>query len=70
MRTISLLILNMAGFPSLLQEIILKIPEYVVIVVNGVPEQELSYLCCLSQQPITSELKLTILSFYVRYDEQ
>ncbi|KAB2071065.1 hypothetical protein ES319_A08G198000v1 [Gossypium barbadense] len=65
-RTVPLLILNMAGFPSSLQERILKILEYAVTVVNFVPEQELLSLCCLLQQPITSELKLTILSFFVK----
>ncbi|KAK8541511.1 hypothetical protein V6N12_014145 [Hibiscus sabdariffa] len=72
-RTIPLLILNMAGFPSSLQEKILKILEYAVTVVNCVPEQELLSLCCLLQHPITSELKLTILSFFVKllsFDQQ
>ncbi|KAG7025503.1 Protein SPIRRIG [Cucurbita argyrosperma subsp. argyrosperma] len=66
LRTVPLLILNMAGFPSSLQEIILKILEYAVTVVNCVPEQELLSLCCLLQQPIRSELKHTILSFFVK----
>lgn len=66
LRTVPLLILNMAGFPSSLQEIILKILEYAVTVVNCIPEQELLSLCCLLQQPITAELKLTILSFFVK----
>ncbi|XWS76343.1 hypothetical protein CRYUN_Cryun01aG0168100 [Craigia yunnanensis] len=73
LRTVPLLILNMAGFPSSLQEIILKILEYAVTVVNCVPEQELLSLCCLLQQPITSELKLSILSFFVKllsFDQQ
>ncbi|KAK3003294.1 hypothetical protein RJ639_018518 [Escallonia herrerae] len=73
LRTVPLLILNMAGFPSSLQEIILKILEYAVTVVNCVPEQELLSLCCLLQQPITSELKHTILSFFVKllsFDQQ
>ncbi|XP_022771167.1 protein SPIRRIG-like isoform X2 [Durio zibethinus] len=73
LRTVPLLILNMAGFPLSLQEIILKILEYAVTVVNCVPEQELLSLCCLLQQPITSELKLTILSFFVKllsFDQQ
>ncbi|XP_004495161.1 protein SPIRRIG isoform X1 [Cicer arietinum] len=73
LRTVPLLILNMAGFPSSLQEIILKILEYAVTVVNCVPEQELLSLCCLLQQPITSELKRTILSFFVKllsFDQQ
>ncbi|XVF32502.1 hypothetical protein REPUB_Repub17cG0088500 [Reevesia pubescens] len=73
LRTVPLLILNMAGFPSSLQEIILKILEYAVTVVNCVPEQELLSLCCLLQQPITSELKLTILLFFVKllsFDQQ
>ncbi|KAE8675092.1 hypothetical protein F3Y22_tig00111693pilonHSYRG00027 [Hibiscus syriacus] len=71
--TVPLLILNMAGFPPSLQEIILKILEYAVNVVNCVPEQELLSLCCLLQQPIASELKLTILSFFVKllsFDQQ
>ncbi|KAI4349464.1 hypothetical protein L6164_010050 [Bauhinia variegata] len=73
LRTVPLFILNMAGFPSSLQEIILKILEYAVTVVNCVPEQELLSLCCLLQQPITSELKQTILSFFVKllsFDQQ
>ncbi|KAI9119166.1 hypothetical protein K1719_009841 [Acacia pycnantha] len=73
LRTVPLFILNMAGFPSSLQEIILKILQYAVTVVNCVPEQELLSLCCLLQQPITSELKQTILSFFVKllsFDDQ
>ncbi|KAM7521637.1 hypothetical protein LguiA_011539 [Lonicera macranthoides] len=73
LRTVPLLILNMAGFPSSLQDIILKILEYAVTVVNCIPEQELLSLCCLLQQPITSELKRTILSFFVKllsFDQQ
>lgn len=73
LRTVPLFILNMAGFPHSLQEIILKILEYAVTVVNCVPEQELLSLCCLLQQPITSELKHTILSFFVKllsFDQQ
>lgn len=66
LRTVPLFILNMAGFPPSLQEIILKILEYAVTVVNCIPEQELLSLCCLLQQPITSELKHTILSFFVK----
>jgi hypothetical protein len=41
--------------------------------VNCVPEQELLSLCCLLQQPIASELKHTILSFFVKllsFDQQ
>ncbi|GLT36374.1 hypothetical protein SLA2020_107560 [Shorea laevis] len=73
LRTVPLFILNMAGFPPALHAIILKILEYAVTVVNCVPEQELLSLCCLLQQPITSELKLTILSFFVKllsFDQQ
>ncbi|KAH9605434.1 hypothetical protein KSS87_015902, partial [Heliosperma pusillum] len=73
LRTIPLFILNMSGFPSTLQEIILKILEYAVTVVNCIPEQELLSLCCLLQQPISSDLKHTILSFFVKllsFDEQ
>ncbi|KAL3849903.1 hypothetical protein ACJIZ3_011785 [Penstemon smallii] len=73
LRTVPLLILNMAAFPPPLQEIILKILEYAVTVVNMIPEQELLSLCCLLQQPITSELKHTILSFFVKltsFDQQ
>lgn len=73
LRTVPLFILNMDGFPPSLQEIILKILEYAVTVVNCVPEQELLSLCCLLQQPITSELKHTILSFFVKllsFDQQ
>lgn len=73
LRTVPLFILNMAGFPPSFQEIILKILEYAVTVVNCVPEQELLSLCCLLQQPITSELKHTILAFFVKllsFDQQ
>ncbi|XP_044486072.1 protein SPIRRIG-like [Mangifera indica] len=73
LRTVPLFILNMANFPPSLQEIILKILEYAVTVVNCVPEQELLSLCCLLQQPITSELKQTILSFFAKllsFDQQ
>ncbi|XP_042451657.1 protein SPIRRIG-like isoform X2 [Zingiber officinale] len=66
LRTLPLFILNMASFPASLQEIILKILEYAVTVVNCTPEQELLSLCCLLQQPITSSLKLTILAFFVK----
>lgn len=66
LRTVPLLILNMGGFLPSLQEIILKILEYAVTVVNCIPEQELLALCCLLQQQITSELKHTILSFYIK----
>ncbi|OIT08173.1 PREDICTED: protein SPIRRIG isoform X2 [Nicotiana attenuata] len=73
LRTVPLLILNMAGFPPSLREIILKILEYAVTVVNCIPEQELLSLCCLLQQPITPDLKHTILSFFVKllsFDQQ
>ncbi|KAK9040930.1 hypothetical protein V6N11_016064 [Hibiscus sabdariffa] len=73
LRTVPLLILNMSGFPPALQEIILKILEYAVTMVNCVPEQELLSLCCLLQQSIASELKFTILSFFVKllsFDQQ
>ncbi|KAJ4958566.1 hypothetical protein NE237_025677 [Protea cynaroides] len=73
LRTVPLFILNMAGFPPSLREIILKILEYAVTVVNCIPEQELLSLCCLLQQPITSELKHTIISFFVKllsFDQQ
>nr|XP_043618861.1 protein SPIRRIG-like isoform X2 [Erigeron canadensis] len=66
LRIVPLLILNMGGFPTSLQEIILKILEYAVTVVNCIPEQELLSLCCLLQQSITSELKCTILTFFVK----
>ncbi|CAB4291637.1 unnamed protein product [Prunus armeniaca] len=73
LRTVPLFILNMAGFPPSLQVILLKILEYAVTVVNCVPEQELLSLCCLLQQPISSELKHAILSFFVKllsFDQQ
>ncbi|KAL4588131.1 hypothetical protein LXL04_001011 [Taraxacum kok-saghyz] len=73
LRTVPLLILNMGGFPPSLQEIILKILEYAVTVVNCIPEQELLALCCLLQQQISSELKQTILSFFIKllsFDQQ
>ncbi|XP_031487394.1 protein SPIRRIG-like isoform X2 [Nymphaea colorata] len=73
LRVIPLFVLNMAEFPALLQEKILKILEYAVTVVNYVPEQELLSLCCLLQQPIETELKHSILSFFVKllsFDQQ
>ncbi|XP_065861076.1 protein SPIRRIG-like [Euphorbia lathyris] len=73
LRTVPLLILNMGGLSSSLQEIILKILEYAVTVVNCIPEQELLSLCCLLQQPIPSEVKQTILTFFVKllsFDQQ
>ncbi|KAK9069020.1 hypothetical protein SSX86_013136 [Deinandra increscens subsp. villosa] len=73
LRTVPLLILNMGGFPCSLQAIILKILEYAVTVVNCIPEQELLALCCLLQQQLTSELKHTILSFFIKllsFDQQ
>ncbi|OVA03460.1 BEACH domain [Macleaya cordata] len=73
LRTVPLFILNMENFPPSLQEAILKILEYAVTVVNCIPEQELLSLCCLLQQPITSDLKYTILSFFIKllsFDQQ
>lgn len=73
LRTVPLFILNMGGFPPALQEVILKILEYAVTVVNCIPEQELLSLCCLLQQPISTSLKHTILSFFVKllsFDQQ
>ncbi|XP_047325532.1 protein SPIRRIG-like [Impatiens glandulifera] len=73
LRTVPLLILNMGGFPWSLQEIILKILEYAVTVVNCIPDQELLSLCCLLQQQIMPELKHTILAFFVKllsFDQQ
>lgn len=73
LRTVPLFIQNMADFPPSFQEIILKILEYAVTVANCVPEQELLSLSCLLQQPITPELKQTVLSFFVKllsFDQQ
>uniref|UniRef100_A0A7N0ZQG3 Uncharacterized protein n=2 Tax=Kalanchoe fedtschenkoi TaxID=63787 RepID=A0A7N0ZQG3_KALFE len=73
LRTVPIFILNMAGFPVSLQDVILKILEYAVTVVNCIPEQELLSLCCLLQQPITSDLKFAILSFFdklLSFDQQ
>ncbi|XP_047092540.1 protein SPIRRIG [Lolium rigidum] len=73
LRTVPLFILNMGGFPAALQEVILKILEYAVTVVNCIPEQELLSLCCLLQQPISTSLKHTVLSFFIKllsFDQQ
>ncbi|XP_062214623.1 protein SPIRRIG-like isoform X2 [Phragmites australis] len=73
LRTVPLFILNMGSFPAALQEVILKILEYAVTVVNCIPEQELLSLCCLLQQPISTNLKHTVLSFFVKllsFDQQ
>lgn len=66
LKMVPLLILNMPDFPPTLQERILKILEYAVTVINFVPEQELLSLCCLLQQAITSSLKCSILSFFIK----
>lgn len=66
LRTVPLLILNMSGFHLSLRETILKILEYVVSVLNIIPEQELISLCCLLQQSVTPELKHMILSFFLK----
>lgn len=67
LRTVALFILNMDEFSPLLQELILKVLEHAVTVLSCDPEQELLSLCCLLQQPkISSELKHTILSFFVK----
>lgn len=73
LRTVPLFILNMAGFPADLQKTIFKILDYAVAVLNCVPEQELLSLCCLLQQPINTNLKDTILSFFLKllsFDQQ
>jgi WD repeat and FYVE domain-containing protein 3 len=73
LRTVPLFILNMGSFPAALQEVILKFLEYAVTVVNCIPEQELLSLCCLLQQPISTSLKHTVLSFFVKllsFDQQ
>ncbi|MCO5567994.1 hypothetical protein L7F22_021690 [Adiantum nelumboides] len=66
LRTIPLFILNMATFPEILQERLLKILEYAVTVVNYVPEQELLSLCCLLQQPLPPSMAQRILSFFTK----
>lgn len=66
LRTIPLFILNMASFPEVLQERLLKILEYAVTVVNYVPEQELLSLCCLLQQPLPASMAQRILSFFTK----
>eukprot|EP00250_Pteridium_aquilinum_P018006 c23891_g1_i1 orf=987-11852(-) len=66
LRTIPLFILNMAAFPEVLQERLLKILEYAVTVVNYVPEQELLSLCCLLQQPLPTSMAQRILSFFTK----
>ncbi|XP_068651356.1 protein SPIRRIG-like isoform X2 [Aristolochia californica] len=73
LRTVPLFIHNMAQFPPSLQEIILKILEYAVTVVNCVPDQELLTLCFLLHQPINTKLKHKILCFFVKllsFDQQ
>ncbi|KAL2642607.1 hypothetical protein R1flu_010194 [Riccia fluitans] len=66
LRTIPLFVQNMATFPAVLQERLLKVLEYAVTVVNCVPEQELLSLCYLLQQPLDSIMKAKILSFFVK----
>lgn len=66
LRTVPLFILNMAEFSPPLQEMILKVLEYAVTVLNCDPEQELLSLCCLLQQTISTELKHAALSFFVK----
>lgn len=73
LKPVRLFILNMHDFPPSLQEIILKILEYAVTVANCIPEQELLSLCWQLQRDEPSELKYTILSFFVKllsFDKQ
>ena len=66
LKTRLLPILNMDDFLPSPQEIILENLGYAPIIVNCISEQESPSLCCLLQQLITSELKHTILSFFVK----
>ncbi|KAL3696042.1 hypothetical protein R1sor_010118 [Riccia sorocarpa] len=66
LRTIPVFVQNMATFPGVLQERLLKVLEYAVTVVNCVPEQELLSLCYLLQQPLDSIMRAKILSFFVK----
>lgn len=64
LRTMALFIQNMGNYPSVLQERVLKVLEYAVISANCVPDQELFSLCYLVQQPLTSSLRIAILTFF------
>ena len=64
LRTMPLFLQNMGNYPLILQERLLKVLEYAVTVVNCVPEQELLSLCYLLQQPNSSPLCKTVLSFF------
>lgn len=64
LRTMPLFIQNMAKYPPLLQERVLKVLEYTVISANCVPEQELLSLCYLVQQPMASSLRVAVLTFF------
>lgn len=64
LRTMPLFIQNMADYPSVLQERVLKVLEHVVMVVNCVPEAELLSLCYLLQQPLGSPVRIAVLSFF------
>ena len=66
LHTLPLLIQNMPTFPEILQQRLLKILEYAVIVVNYIPEQELLSLCCLFQQPLPATLCRSILLFFTK----
>ncbi|BBN02508.1 WD repeat and FYVE domain-containing protein 3 [Marchantia polymorpha subsp. ruderalis] len=66
LRTIPVFVQNMASFPAILQERLLKVLEYAVTVVNCIPEQELLSLCYLLQQPLDSTMRAKVLSFFVK----
>lgn len=64
LRTMPLFIQNMGKYPPLLQERVLKVLEYAVMVANCVPEQELLSLCYLMQQPLASSIRIAVLLFF------
>ncbi|KAJ7522141.1 hypothetical protein O6H91_19G085400 [Diphasiastrum complanatum] len=66
LRIMSLFLSNLSTFPRTLQERLLKLLEYVAIVLNIVPQQELLSLCYLLQQPLAEYLKAFILSFFLK----
>ncbi|GJP30676.1 hypothetical protein CLOM_g4532 [Closterium sp. NIES-68] len=64
LKTFQLLIRNIGQYPRMLQEQLLKVLEYTVIVLNIVPEQELLALCIELQKPVPTSLSRSALIFF------
>ncbi|CAI5942605.1 unnamed protein product, partial [Closterium sp. NIES-65] len=64
LKTFQMLIRNIGQYPRMLQEQLLKVLEYTVIVLNIVPEQELLALCIELQKPVPTSLSRSALIFF------